>query len=138
MGDTNTVILILTHGNLAQSLVETASLIIGKLKDVFYINFPEEKDLYFIDNQLKKFVNKNKDKNILIFIDIFGGSCLNVCCKYLQHKNIKIFSGINLPILLEAIMNKDYLFFPELINKIEEKIYEAVIFVNKRIDKCRK
>ncbi len=138
MGASDTVILVLTHGVLAQTLVETASLIVGKLENVFYINFPKEKDISFIDTKLKKFINENKDKNILIFIDIFGGSCLNVCCKYLQYKNIKVFSGINLPILLEAIMDKNYLSFSELIKKLKEKVSEAVIFVNEKVDKYNK
>ena len=129
-----TIILIISHGFLAQALVETVELIVGKLSDVFYINFPKEKNLSYLEKNLGEFVTRHKKNNIIIFIDICGGSCLNVCYKYLNRKNIRIFSGINLPILLETVTNKDYLSFSELINKIKEKISSAMIDINEKAD----
>ncbi|MBN1898359.1 MAG: hypothetical protein JW827_06250 [Spirochaetes bacterium] len=136
MGKKKTIVILLTHGNLAQSLIETAKMIMGEMNDIVSINFPKEMNVLKLENRLDKLINKNKGNNIIIFIDMFGGSCLNVCCKYLSDSRIRIFSGINLPILLETMTTKDYLPFPQLIDKIKKKLSSAMLDVNEKTNTC--
>jgi mannose/fructose/sorbose-specific phosphotransferase system IIA component len=131
-------ILILSHGKLAQALTETAELIIGKNNDLHFINLTKEKSYESFKSEVENFVNNNIKFNIIIFLDMIGGTCYNVCCEIFKNKkNIKIFSGVNLPVLLETVMNKDYISFPELIMNIKKIGSESIVFVNERLDKCK-
>ena len=50
---------------------------------------------------------KAKSDDILILADLFGGSPFNrALCESCEDKKIKVIAGVNLPMIIEAIMNK--------------------------------
>ncbi len=106
----NTAIIICTHGKLATEFLNTAELIIGKQKNIKTINFFTGEN---IDDILKKYEIAIKNLNIkngLIFlVDIWGGSPFNAANKILNEKNITcdIISGINIPMILEILMERE-------------------------------
>ncbi len=115
------VIIILTHGKLAEEFVKSAQLIIGKSEDIFYINFLRNMSVLDIEKNLKEIVEKNIKNNIIIFTDLFGGSCFNVAGKFVNYENIEIFTGVNMPLLIETIMKRESTTFSSLIEEIKKK-----------------
>ncbi len=135
MCDKNDIlILILTHGRLAEEFYNTAKMISGNLKNVFYFTFPEKMAFETLENKVKNFVQEHKDNGIIIFIDLFGGSCFNTCASLVKKKNIKIFSGVNLGILLEAIILKSSRKLDEIADIIENKKNDTIVYINKKLN----
>jgi PTS system mannose-specific IIA component len=98
-------IVIVTHGQLGDALVETAEIIFGSAPESIIsvsINLTEnvEKLIKKINSAIK---SVDSNKGILILTDMFGGTPSNLSYSYLEEGRIEVISGVNLPVLLKAI-----------------------------------
>lgn len=100
-----TGILVVTHGNLASTLIETLDFIMGKEQDrVLPISIDIKEDPDNLRKKIKQgIVNVSSDKGVLIFTDMFGGTPSNLAYSFLDEGKIEVISGVNLPLLLKAV-----------------------------------
>ncbi len=132
MSSNELIVLIITHGNFAQELVNTAEMIVGDVSDVFYINFTKDMTPDALKKEVEKIVTN--DKNILIFTDLFGGTCFNVAGEFLVNENVEVIAGVNLPLLLEVILTKKIMDFSALVSHLKIKAPESIIFVKDKLN----
>jgi PTS system mannose-specific IIA component len=99
--------LIITHGNLGHELLNVARTIIDKKINLECIDFTWKEDGTHAINKIEHFIRVNKEHNIIIFTDMFGGSPTNICLGLANRKNIEIITGVNLPGLLKFITYQD-------------------------------
>lgn len=103
-------IIVATHGKLSEGFRDTIDMVMGERKGLHFIEFSQNDK---IENLREKFINITnsiKDGNeILILTDLFGGTPCNTAIKIALESElrIKILSGVNLPMLIEAILNQD-------------------------------
>lgn len=100
-----TGILVVTHGNLASTLIETLDFIMGKEQDrVLPISIDIKEDPDNLRKKIKQGISKvSQDKGVLIFTDMFGGTPSNLAYSFLDEGKIEVISGVNLPLLLKAV-----------------------------------
>lgn len=100
-----TGILLVTHANLGNALIETIEFILGAPQDNLLsvsINIQENPDS--LRKKIKKGISKVKtDNGVIILTDMFGGTPSNLSYSFLEEGQIEVISGVNLPILLKAI-----------------------------------
>ena len=104
-----TVIYIITHGEMGKYIVDTSRMIIGKYENIkSYSLMPgvsvDELKVTIIEEIYK---DLEEEKDILIMLDVIGGSPFNMIIPFLKEKNIECVTGINLPMLLEVLINRD-------------------------------
>jgi fructoselysine and glucoselysine-specific PTS system IIA component len=113
-------VFIISHGNLAQATLQTAEKIIGPQKNVF--TYTNSKDsLSSLAEQLKKKLRKIDMRQVILFVDMIGGSCwalANMIRR--EYPTITIITGVNLPMLLSCFTNIGELSFPKLVEKVKE------------------
>lgn len=104
--------LILTsHGNLIYGIIDTYKIVIGNFpKEIKVISLGLNNDINTFEAELVKKIEELKDtKGIIILTDLEGGSPYNIAFKHsLREKhstNIRVISGLNLPMLIEATEN---------------------------------
>ncbi|WMC20237.1 MAG: PTS mannose transporter subunit IIAB [Enterobacteriaceae bacterium PSpyr] len=142
-----TLIIITMHGQASKNLLLTTEMLIGKQKDVIFIDFlsgDSTDDLFNKYNQEINYLNIND--NIIFLVDIWGGSPFNTACRISkQKKNVEIISGVNIPMLIELFMSRDdNLTFKELISKIYEsgrngiKLFKNLNNIKKKKEKKKK
>jgi len=112
-------LLLVTHKNIAGSLIEVASSIINNAPENFAcIEVPMDTPIdameTTINNQLKQL---DRNEGMLILTDMYGGTPSNIARKFLQQKDTRLISGLNLPMLIR-IMNYRDLPLTELSEKI--------------------
>ena len=99
--------LLITHGNLGQSLVECVEKNLQKncnnLIDIISLN---SSDIDLTRKELDIYVNKNKDCEIIILTDLYGASSSNIVKKHTSQENVYAISGLNLPMLMKAVTLK--------------------------------
>jgi len=99
--------LLITHGNLGQSLVECVENNLQKncnnIIDIISLN---SSDIDLTRKELDIYVNKNKDCEIIILTDLYGASSSNIVKKHTSQENIYAISGLNLPMLMKAVTFK--------------------------------
>lgn len=100
-----TGILVVTHGNLASTLIETLDFIMGEEQDrLLPISIDIKEDPDNLRKKIKQGILKvSSDKGVLIFTDMFGGTPSNLAYSFLDEGKIEVISGVNLPLLLKAV-----------------------------------
>ncbi len=102
-----TGILIISHFTLAESLKKTIELIIGERENVSALSLSKNEKVESFSERLKNETQRlNKGSGVIIFADMFGGTPANVALSlFAADEDIKIITGFNLPIVIEAIMH---------------------------------
>jgi mannose/fructose/sorbose-specific phosphotransferase system IIA component len=97
-------VLLLSHGNLAREMYETASMIFGDLHDVSYLTLPYGTDLTVYKESVEKVI-KGSD-HTLVLVDLFGGSPFMISSQFIgmdEYKDkMEIVTGMNLSMVLEV------------------------------------
>ncbi len=100
-----TGILVVTHGNLASTLIETLEFIMGKEQEnLLPISIDIKEDPDSLRKKIKQGISKvMTDNGVLIFTDMFGGTPSNLAYSFLEEGKVEVISGVNLPLLLKAV-----------------------------------
>ena len=98
-------IVIVTHSQLGEALIGAAEFIIGSRPgsiESISINLNEnaEKLRQKIDQGIKKVMGQ---EGVIILTDMFGGTPSNLSYSFLEEGHIEVLSGVNLPILIQAV-----------------------------------
>jgi PTS system mannose-specific IIA component len=101
-------IVIVAHGNLAKEFIKTSEMILGKQKNLIAVNVLPEDSLLELREKVKEAVKEVKTSSgVIIFTDIFGGSPTNASNYLLLSERVKVVTGVNLPMFLEILTNRD-------------------------------
>lgn len=102
-------LIIATHGNLSFGLKETYEMVAGKIpENVSFLSLRKDSDVNtFKQEFLSSIENLNFNDDILILVDLEGGSPYNVACEYYYSEKyrgkIEVITGVNFPMLVQAI-----------------------------------
>lgn len=98
-------ILIVTHGQLGDALVDTAEIIFGsKPEQIISVSINLAEDVEKLRKKINTAIKSvDSNKGILILTDMFGGTPSNLSYSFLEEGRIEVISGVNLPVLLKAI-----------------------------------
>jgi len=116
-----TGILIVTHRQLGEALIDAAAFILGKPPDAVEpvsIDLNEKVDVLRkkIEDGLKKV---KSPQGTLILTDMFGGTPSNLSYSFLEEGRIEVLSGVNLPILIKAVSDRDEMDLSRLAEHLE-------------------
>lgn len=106
--------IIICHGQLAFELINTTKKLLGDAKHVhpFSSDFLAPETLY---NQVAETIKENGFENSIIMVDLRGGNCWKVA-KLLNNEfpELKLLSGVNIPMLISFVSKRDRLSLNEL------------------------
>ncbi|HAX62320.1 MAG TPA: PTS mannose transporter subunit IID [Elusimicrobia bacterium] len=123
-------IIIITHGDFSEALLETAQGIVGKQQFIFAIAISYSEDPKVVHQRLEKEINANRVVNDwLILTDMVGGTPCNICLTLVEkfRENYEVVSGVNLYMLISAFINRDKMPLTELKNKIMEDAKSSIM-----------
>ena len=122
-------IILVTHGNLAKEMLETASQIIGKPTDEGFATFAVTTTAS-VKQEAEKLQKElaSCTEGAVVLTDIFGGSATNISLTATKDlPNCHVITGLNLSMLLTAMNSRKKLTAKELAEKIESDGKRAVI-----------
>ncbi|AQM58911.1 PTS sugar transporter subunit IIA [Clostridium baratii] len=99
-------VLVVSHSTLAKGFNEAVNMILGS--EINYLGLDDD-GVEIFHKRLKEKIEAIKDKNkkVLILADLFGGTPFNKALyEASSDSEVKVISGINLPMLIEAIMRE--------------------------------
>ena len=133
MGDAFEV-LVVTHAALSKGYFSALQLILDiEQNDMDVLSFETGEALDAFSDKISDVVeNKYKDKNMVILLDLPGGTPANMALPFLSDSR-KLIAGINLPLVLELmIAKKNGVSWEELdLETIIENARTSIIFYNK-------
>ena len=101
-------ILLVTHANLGNALIETLEFISGKKEtNIAAVSINIQEDPESLRKKIKKAIQEVKtDNGIVILTDMFGGTPSNLSYSFLEEGQVDVISGVNLPILFKAVNSR--------------------------------
>ena len=114
-------IVIVTHSQLGDALIGAAEFIIGSRPgsiESISIDLSEnaEKLRGKIDRGIKKVMGQ---EGVIILTDMFGGTPSNLSYSFLEEGHIEVLSGVNLPILIQAVNRRKKMELDQLAANLE-------------------
>lgn len=99
-------IILVSHGSYSRGLYESVQMVLGTQENlVAYGLYPEETPAALTE-KLEQEIEKGAGAEILFMTDLFHGSPFNCVVSLMQKYQFHHITGINLPLLIEAIMNR--------------------------------
>lgn len=121
-------ILLVSHGLMAEGIIDSLKMLIGEVDGLSHITFSRDMGVEELTKNISDYLDIHSG-NILIFTDLLGGTPFNVSSVLTQgREDVKVFYGMNLPIIIEAASMKDTLEFKELNNHIDGIVVESLGF----------
>ena len=98
--------IVVTHGRLAEEFIATAHKIYGSFKGVYAIS-NDDKSPQTLASDVDAIIDSaGPDDSFVILVDFLGGSCGHATLSVeRRRRNVRVVSGVNLPMLL-AFLNK--------------------------------
>lgn len=111
--------IIVTHGDLANELLNTAKTVFGEITDVRAVT-NRQKSPQVLIQEIESIVESfDPDQKLLFFIDFWGGSCCHACLDVKRrHDNIFLITGVNLPMFLAFLYKRDTMPFDDLVDEL--------------------
>ena len=133
-------ILIVSHAQLGDALVEAAEFIIGsKPEALASISINPNENAELLRKKIAEGIKKvDQGKGVLILTDMFGGTPSNLSYSFLAEGRLEVISGVNLPILIKAVNLQKDQELSKLASKLEAfgktsiKLASGILKGNKR------
>jgi len=122
--------IIVTHGRLAEELVDTARRVFGDFSDCFAVT-NEGKSPNALYEEMKQLVDALEGRPCIVFVDFTGGSCCHACMRLrVDREDVVIISGVNLPMLLAFLNKRDSVPLDQLPEEILDRGHKAIRLVD--------
>lgn len=111
-------ILVVTHGPLAKSILESSEMLIGKSNGVETLSLsPGDSFEGFQQRLISKASTLDEGAGVLVLADLLGGSPYNAAARSMLHCNIECLTGLNLSMLLTAVDQREYCNLKQLVKE---------------------
>jgi PTS system mannose-specific IIA component len=102
-------ILIVSHGTFGESLIHSASHVLGKrplfLRQLGVTVHDEPDAILPVAEDLIRFLDQGQ--GVLVLTDIYGATPSNIAVKLLKPGRVEGLAGVNLPMLIRALTYRD-------------------------------
>jgi PTS system mannose-specific IIA component len=114
-------ILIVTHRQLGDALIDCTEFILGKRPDAMdAVSIDLSGNAGDLRHKLENGIKKLKaDSGVLILTDMFGGTPSNMSYSFLEEGRIEVISGVNLPMVIKAVNMRQEKNLSELAEQLE-------------------
>jgi PTS system mannose-specific IIA component len=94
-------ILIVSHGRVAEALVSSMQLLVGKLEKIRGISiWPKDKEKDVRDRIRKEIKEVDDGDGVVILTDVLGGAPTNLSLSSIERERVEVVTGVNMPMLL--------------------------------------
>ncbi len=132
-------IIVFTHGELSEGLLNTADLITGINKNIEYFTIFPGCDTEIILSEVCCSIENALKSNlgVLVFTDLFFGTPFNLIMSVSNKYKFSHVTGVNLPMLLEAItyQSQTNMDMNEIVKDLVVKGKESIVDCNSLVEK---
>ena len=95
-------VVVVTHGQLANELVNGAEAIVGDLPRFAAVSIGWHEDTQDARQEIAQAIERvRQDEGVLILTDMFGGTPSNLAMTFLAPGEVEVVTGVNLPMLIK-------------------------------------
>lgn len=112
--------MLVTHADLGAELIRTAESILGRQEAVAFVSNSGASLESLAEAVMAQL--GDDDGPLVLFVDLIGGSCSHICSDVRRlHPGCAVFTGVNLPMMMEFLFNRDRVPFGELKDRLLDR-----------------
>jgi PTS system mannose-specific IIA component len=93
---------VVTHGQLANELVNAAEMIVGDLPQFAAVSIGWHDDVNDAREEIAQAIERVRgESGVLLLTDMFGGTPSNLGMTFLEKDRLEVITGVNLPMLIK-------------------------------------
>jgi PTS system ascorbate-specific IIA component len=127
-------ILVVSHGAFGESLIHSASHVLGKrplyLRQVGVTVHDDPDEILPVAQDLIRFLDQGR--GVLVMTDIYGATPSNIGARLLQPGRVEGISGVNLPMLIKALTYREDCSLEELAQRAITGAGEGIVRMEHR------
>ncbi|MEJ5358522.1 MAG: PTS fructose transporter subunit IIA [Desulfobacterales bacterium] len=114
-------IVVVTHGRLGEALLEASEFILGnRPAATVAVSIDLNQNVDRLREKVAGAVKKvNQGDGVLVLTDMFGGTPSNISYSFLEEGRLDVLTGVNLPVLVQALTQRERLPLVELAASLE-------------------
>ena len=95
-------VVVVTHGQLANELVNAAEMIVGDLPQFTAVSIGWHDDVNDAREDISQAIDRVRgEEGVLLLTDMFGGTPSNIGMTFLEKDRLEVITGVNLPMLIK-------------------------------------
>lgn len=94
-----------THGSFCTEILQSAQMIIGEMENVYPCPLLPSESLKDYLEKADQLIQSHYEPGDIVVVDLKGGTPSNAFTFLAQKYDITLFTGLNLPLLIEAYMH---------------------------------
>ena len=122
-------ILIVSHGAFGESLIHSASHVLGKrplyLRQLGVTVHDDPDEILPVAKDLIRFLDQGH--GVLVMTDIYGATPSNIASKLLVPGKVEGLAGVNLPMLIKALTHREECTLEQLVDKSLAGAAEGIV-----------
>ena len=114
-------IVVVTHSRLGEAFLEAAEFILGsRPQGAVSVSIDLNQNVDRLREKVAAGIKKvSQDQGVLILTDMFGGTPSNISYSFLEEGRVEVLSGVNLPVLVQALDHRGKMPIGELAASLE-------------------
>lgn len=128
-------ILVVTHRRLAEELIATAELIVGKIDGCVGLSLDPDLPVDDLRRQIDEAMAEvNDGDGVIVLTDMFGGTPSNLSLSFLNQERVEVVTGVNLPMLLKLSHSREEPRVDELARLIKDHGRRSISLASEILD----
>jgi len=124
-------LVVATHGNLGESLLATAAMIVGPSVQVRAISLSRDHSPEELRDLLDRAISEvDRGTGVLVAADMFGGTPANIGMTLLVPGQVELLTGVNLPMLLKFMAYRERYPLQELAELLKEHARDGIVLAS--------
>lgn len=100
-------IILVSHGSFSKGLLESVQMILGEQENLTAHCLMPEETPAALSQRLEAEMKETEGGDILFLTDLYHGSPFNVVVSLMKDYKFRHITGINMPLLIDAIMSRN-------------------------------
>jgi len=102
-------VLIVTHGGFGDALLKTLQMIVGETEGIHSVPLLSSDSGENLRLKIEKALDQldPQGRGTLILVDMLGGTPFNVSIQLATERNVKVITGVNLPMMIKVISHRE-------------------------------
>jgi len=114
-------VVVVTHGQLANELVNAAEMIVGDLPQFAAVSIGWHDEVNDAREDIVQAIERVRgDAGVLLLTDMFGGTPSNLAISVMSRPKVEVLAGINLPMLVKLAKVRDEYPLPDAVAAAQE------------------
>ncbi len=127
-------LLFVSHGGLAQAMLESAEMICGPQEGVRTLGLFPGDSPDALREAVVQVLDQWSGQGVLVLTDIRSGTPFNTVASLMQSYPFRHISGVNLALLIEALMDRDGMCTEEVANELIANSNQTILDVNRLME----